>query len=527
MLPKITLIGLALGVRWLLFFGGVRGADAYAYAHHAYNITVGQYTVTADTMSYGFRYTVLLPTALAYKLFGVGDWPSALFPLLASLATVWMVIRLGTLWLDKQTGLLGGLLYAVYPLDLPWASLLGPDSYIPVLSAGAMLAFWLAGEETRPAWQRRGFYAVSGLCVGLAAQARETGLLLLPVLVMLAWSRRGRARIIGAILAGSLTPLLLELGYYWVTIGNPVHKISVLEKLNDLYVGGSAEGPTSLAYYPRAMFGMDLEGLAWFGLFAYAALGALAIAAWTGEIPRLRPLLVWILPPLLYLEFGSLSVSQYAPVSKSYPYLTIISVPVVLVCAYGLSRVRDFANDAGAGFRTAWRSATVAAIALLVLTSLYGSSRLLENFKDDARPFKAVAAAVQAHPERPIYVPHDRWPLLLNYHLRYRTGFNYYAQTPAGSARLKDIRELERAATVEPAYVVLHDRYLFYDTAGRPVERADVPDLVRHPPSSWRAVVQERAEPAYNSFTLYETEPASPRRVAVTGPVGEAGADTR
>lgn len=505
MLPNITLIGLALGVRVMLFFGGVRGADAYAYAHHAYNIAVGQYDVGADAMSYGFRYTVLLPTALAYKLFGVGDWPSALFPLLASLATVWMVIRLGTLWLGERVGLLGGLLYAVYPLDLPWATLLGPDSFIPAFSAGAMLAFWVAGEETRLEWQRSLLYGLSGLCVALAAQARESGLLLLPVLGVLAWSRPGRLRIVGTILTGCIAALLVELGYYWVRVGNPIHKIAVLEKLNDLYVGGSADGPTSLAYYPRALFGMDLEGLAWFGLFTYAALGAVALAAWRRELRRLTPLLVWILLPLLYLEFGSLSVSRYAPVSKSYPYLTIISVPVVLLCASGLSRLLDFARDGKAGQGRTWLVATVVAIAGLVLTSVYGSSRLLENFKDDARPFEVVASAVQAHPERPIYVPHDRWALLLNYHLRYQTDFNYYARQPAGSSRLRYLSDLDRASPGLPAYVVLHDRYLFSDTAGRPVQRRDLPDFVLRPPTSWRVVVQERAEPAYNSFALYET----------------------
>jgi 4-amino-4-deoxy-L-arabinose transferase-like glycosyltransferase len=515
---------MALVLRAVLFFGGVRGADAYAYAHHAYNIAVGQYDVTADAMSYGFRYTVLLPAALAYKLFGVGDWSSALFPLLASLATVWMVIRLGTLWLGKQAGLIAGLLYATYPLDLPWATLLGPDSFIPALSAGAVLGFWLAGEETRPERHRTGLYTMSGLCIGLAAQARESGLLLLPVLGVLAWSRPSRLRIIGTILAGCFAPFLLELAYYWVMVGNPIHKIAVLEKLNALYVGGRADGPTSLTYYPRAMFGMDLEGLAWYGLFTYAALGALAVAMWTKELPRLTPLLVWILPPLLYLEFGSLSVSRYAPVSKSYPYLTIISIPVVLACAYGLARALDLGSNAAAWLRTVWRSAAVAAIALLVLTSLYGTYRLLENFKDDARPFEVVASAVQTHPEQPIYVPHDRWALLLNYHLGYRTGFNYYAQTPAGSARLKDLRELKQAAPDLPAYVVLHDRYLFYDTAGRPVERADVPDLVRRPPASWRVVVQEQAKPAYNSFTLYETEP---RPAVAPGLAVGTGADAR
>jgi 4-amino-4-deoxy-L-arabinose transferase-like glycosyltransferase len=499
---QVLLVLAALGVRLWLFFGGVRGADAYAYAHHAYNMTAGQYQVAADAMSYGVRYTVLLPTALAYALFGVGDWQSALFPLLASLAAVWMVIRLGALWLDARAGLAAGLLYAVYPLDLPWATLLGPDSFLPALSAGALLAFWLAGEHRRSPASRRALYLLSGMCVGLAAQARETGLLLLPVLAVLAWSRPARGRIMLTIAVGVVAPLLVELAYYRAAVGNPIHRLAILEKLNDLYVGGSAEGPTSLAYYPRAMLGLDLEGLAWYGLFPVTAVAAAALAAWKRDLRRLTPILVWIVLPLLYLEFGSLSVSHYAPVSKHYSFLTIVSVPIVLLCAYGLVRAWDLGTHPEP--RTIWRGAAAAALAVLALPSVYGTSRLLGNFRDDARPYEVVASAVQARPEQPVYLPHDRWALFLNYHLRYRTGFNYYAQRP-GEGRLRDVRELSRGAPEMPAYVVVHDRYLFYDVAGRPVDRPDLPEAVRHPPQTWRVVLSERGEPAYNSFAVYET----------------------
>ncbi len=57
------LLILAFVIRLTLFFRGVRGSDAYAYAQHAYNIAEGQYDVTAETAYYGFRYAVLLPTA--------------------------------------------------------------------------------------------------------------------------------------------------------------------------------------------------------------------------------------------------------------------------------------------------------------------------------------------------------------------------------------------------------------------------------------------------------------------------------
>lgn len=511
-----ALLALALVVRMALFFGGVRGSDAYAYAHEAYNIATGQYDVQAETMFYGFRYAVLLPTALAYKLFGVSDWSSALFPLLASLVTLWLIVRLGAILLSRSAGLLGGILYIVFPLSLPGATLLGPDSFIPMLSAGALLAFWRAGGEATPARTRAALYLVTGLCIGLATQARETSLLLLFSVAGLAACVRRWDGGIWKVLLGCLVPLLAESLFYWMETGDPLYRATVIQTLNEFYVGQDPEGPTSWTYYPQAMFGLDLGGLAWFGFFVYLALASLGVGVWRRELGRLLPLLLWAGPPFLYMEFGSMSWLRYVPIVKAYPYLSIISVPLVLSGAYGLAALLEPAKAPAPGTqrqRTGWpMTALVAAVVVgLALTSLYGTYRLRENIRDDARPYQMVASSVQAHPEHPIYVPHQRWTMFLNYYLRYQTGFNYYSRPGnVGSGRLRYLWEMEDPALMPPAYVVLHDRYLFYDTIGRSVGKAArLPAYAFSPPASWRVIVRERAEPAYNSFALYETGSAA------------------
>ncbi|MGH7165389.1 MAG: ArnT family glycosyltransferase [Nitrospiraceae bacterium] len=502
----LVLIAAALAVRVGLFFGGVRGSDAYAYAHQAYNIATGQYDVQAEAMFYGFRYTVLLPTALAYKVAGVRDWSSALFPVVASLVTLWLIIRLGSRLLDERTGLLAGLLYVFFPLDLPEATLVGPDSFIPMLSAGSVLAFWVAGDEGKATRKSIALYALSGICVGLAAQARESCVLLLGSLACLALYRRRWDAGLLALLPGCLAPLAVEAIYYWMYTGDPMYRATVIQKLNELYVGPAPEGPTSWAYYPLAMFGLDLGGFARFGFFVYAALGSVAVAAWRKQLGCLTPLLLWAIPPLLYLEFGSMTLLRYVPIVKSYHYMSLISPPLVLLSAYGLSGLLRPA--AGSVSQPLWRRTAVGVMIVgLALTSLYGAYRVRQNLQDDARPFVLVAESVQEHPERPIYVPHLRWAMFLNYHLRYQTGFNYYSRpNGVGSGRLRYLWEAPDPTVLPAAYVVLHDRYLFYDTIGRPVGRnARLPDYVFSPPLSWRVVVRDRADPPYNSFVLYET----------------------
>lgn len=510
-----ALVVLWLVIRVTLFVGGVSGSsDAPAYAQHAYNLVTGQYRMTTQTDYFGFRYVVLLPTALAYWLFGVTDWSSVLFPLLASLATLLLVVRLGTVWFDRQTGLLAGLLYSFFPLDCLNATLLGASNFVPLLSSVAILAFWQAGQT--PTSRRRPIWCfASGLGVGLCTLAREFAIPILGSIGLMAldW-RTWRERIKGISMVGTgfATPLLLEGFYYWYATGDLFSRVTVIRRHAELYGGGPVpRASVSWAHYPRALLGLDLDGLAHFGFFAYLALGAIVLAAIRKELNSLRLLLFWIVPVFGYLEFGSMSLTHYLPMIKEYAYLSFISVPLVLLGAYGLMAILKIRRRTEAVQKTArWRAAIVAlGIAGLAATSLYGVYRVRENYWDDSHPYQVVAETVKAHPERPIFVPNVRWALFLNYLLRYHTGFNYYnsSSPDMGTGRIHYLWEIQDASRLPAAYVVIHDRYLYYDGFGRPVGRVQkLPAYVFSPPSSWRVVVQEHVDSAYNSFALYETD---------------------
>lgn len=508
-LPLLLLV--ALAVRLALFCGGIRGSDAYAYAHHAYNLAVDRYDPTTETQYYGFRYAVLLPTALAYRLFGVSDWSSALFPLLASLGTLVLTVRLGREWLEPPTALLAGLLIAVFPLDIVNATLLGPSSFLPFLSAAAVLAGWRATRPSVTGRRRVALLLVSGVAIGLGVGAREVAALLLVPIGLFILVNRGGPRRLGAlalVAVGFALPLAVEGLYYLRTTGDPLYRARVVAKLSEPFTAGpDPEGIVSLAYYPLGLLGLDREGLASFGFLGYLGIAAIVVAVRRPD-RRLLPLAAWLGPVLGYLEFGSMSPTRYLPILKGYNYLSLVAVPLVLLAAWGLAALGSGPGAAPApqGRPASWRRWVVAAIVAWVgATSLYGAWRLRENLADDARPYQVVARALEAAPERPVYVPHFRWALFLNYYLRYRTGFDFYGPAD-GRGRIRYVWEAPDAGLLPDAYVVVHDRYLYYDTKGRAIGRVEaLPSFVFSPPSSWRVVVSERATPAYNSFILYET----------------------
>jgi len=510
---------IAVGLLWLacravLFFGGVLSPDSFAYAHHAHNIATGQFAPIADNFFYGYRFAVLLPVALAYRLFGVSSLSSALFPLLASFVTLWLVYRLGTMLLDHRTGLLAAALYTFFPLDLPWATLIGPDSFLPLLSA--LSFFFLIHAARSPTPGRQGiFYALSGLCTGVAFQVRESGTVLLTALFLGAVAERWRKDTVPGILtglgwavAGFTVPILLQMLYYDLAAGDPWIRFSVLRKLVAEHNAPIRGWPTSLAYYPLAMLGADLGGLAWYGFFFYVAVFGIGWALVRKEVLRLRLLLIWAGWIFLVLEFGPLSIRPYIPVVKTYHYLSLISVPVVLIGAYGLTaamlRVPDrTVRPLGVQLRTLVLAGIVM---FLAVTSLYGTYRVLQNFEGDARPSPLVAVAVGYHPEWPVYVPHERWALFLNYYLGYRTGFNFYGDAVAnGRSRIRYVWDVRDPVSLREAYVVAHDRYLYYEFFGNPIDRDPrIPAFVYEPPASWRVLIRHTGTPRYNSLTLYE-----------------------
>jgi len=502
----------ALLIRLALFFGGIRGSDAYLYSEHAWDIASGRYSVLVNTYGLGtsgpeqsdlvpaqvapamaaLRFGVLLPTALAYRMFGVGDLSAAFAPLLMSLLTILMVALIGRRLADAPTGLWAAALAAVYPLDIQLASLLGPDSFIPALSAAAFLAFILGQDRLNGGDRRQAFvfFVAAGAAVGALASLRETGvLMLLPFALFIVWWRALNAAH-GGVLVGLATVAASEAIALALTTGVPFYRYQIAALFGRLLTDSPPE-VTSFVYYPKAILGLDLAGVARYGLFFPLAVAAFFLHRRLGGRWGLPA--VWLIAVFAVLNFGSVSLTRYVPIIKSYAYLSFVTVPVVLLAGFVM---RDLQRVS--------RGACVAVAAVIVVTSLYGTARVLANVGNDAAPYQRVVEAVAQHPDRPIYLHHPRWALFLNYFLRYQTGFRFVTDDAAPTGRLRYVGSISDPGMIHDAWVVAHERYLVYDIWGRYVGRASgVPDFLVHPPSGWQVLLTYRGHPGYNTVTLY------------------------
>lgn len=339
------LLALALALR-LLCFVGVTSGDAPNYSELAVHPVPGG-SFNLDHGSAGPRLGLILPTRLAYRIFGPGEVAAALYPFLCSLGCVGLAWWLGRAILGPLGGLLAGGLVAICPWQLPYASVLGPD--IP-------MGFWLAAAATVlwhvPSRGGRGglLSAMAGVSLGFAVVTWEGALALTPLGLVVVWGRgaRGiRAWRVMAFLLGILAGLWL-----------PAPHGELFGVLRQYLFGDYlARRPERVEDYRNYLWELGVsspwhrwrEGLGMLvpGDHRFQAFGGIATAGILAGLFALRcagPLrwvAVWGLGYALFLLVAASPRSPTCPVLVAHArYLQPVLVPLSILATWALIRLR-------------------------------------------------------------------------------------------------------------------------------------------------------------------------------------------
>jgi len=476
----------ALTIRMAFFVGGVRGSDAFAYALYAHQMATGTYDPVYIFNFYGFRYAVLLPIALSYKVFGVGDVPSVIFPYLFSSLQAALTFLLAHELIGRRGAIIAAILIIFYPLDVCMANILGPDAFIPFFATGALFCYTMGEKKGLTI-----LILISGTLVGLAYLSRVTSIFLLFAFAFYLLTQRQKIRNLGWMLAGFFVPLVGEALYYYYQTGDPFLHFHRLSVHDDLVRGANPDAIVSLSFYPRVMGGFDLTGLALYGLIWWIVMAGL-IVAWRKKASHLSLMAVSIIIPWLGFELGWQNLKEMTPIMKNYNYLSLFTGPAIIIAAYALSSLYTWE----VGQRDITKKLVVGIIWAIVMMNLYGAYRVTENVRDDAAPYEKVAAFLSRSERRPVFIHHERWGLFLRYFLKY---------DPSWDLRLvEDLPEKH-----PPAYLILHLRYLNADTAGRPMKPLPLQRFWSNPPPSWKRELAYTGQPLYNSVIVYALPPGS------------------
>ncbi len=330
-----ALLAGALVLRLLAFTGATTG-DAPIYSEFATHPLL-EAAFNLDYGTGGARLGLVLPTRLAYRLFGPGERAAALYPLICSLGCVGLAWWLGRGMLGAAGGVLAGGLVAICPQQLPNASVLGPD--IP-------MGFWLAASAAL-LWRSR-LPLVSGLFLAFAVVTWEGALVLLPLGLMAAWyGARGRGLL--GFLAGFLGGLWLPAPHGEI--------FGVLRQylFGDFLVRSPARpGPYHTYLWELGVstpWHRWLEGLGMLvpGDHRFRAFGGIAtvgILAGLVALKRggpLRWVAAWGLGYALFLLVAASPRSLAQPVLVAHArYLQPSLVPFAILAAWALGRLRPF-----------------------------------------------------------------------------------------------------------------------------------------------------------------------------------------
>jgi hypothetical protein len=245
--------------------------------------------------------------------FGVSDIAGRLLAVAISLATVYLVYRVGTILYGQKPGLLAGLFLALMPYHVVVSRQVLLDG--PLVFCSTLVIYFLArfAMTERPAW-----LYLTGVGLGLTFLAKETGIILLgAIYAFLAISHEIRIRIKDMVLSTIFLALMIA----------PF-------PLSLMLAGGSRSGKSYLVWQ---LFRRPNHPWDFYLTTVPVAIGLLVVVAallglWFLRKEgswRERLLLCWIIVPTVFFQIWP---------TKGFQYLLPIAPPIAILAGRAIAR---------------------------------------------------------------------------------------------------------------------------------------------------------------------------------------------
>lgn len=320
-----VIIGLGAAVRaWAM--GGLEfglGSDDAGYVAVAQNLAGGALP-DGEAQWFGARAAFLWPVALVFRVFGADDYTAVAWPFACSLLSIAAAFLVARQLVGRRPALVAAGLVAFAPVEVLWATRLRPDAVMPAFVALAVWAALRARRSGRPqAW-----LLAAGALTGLAWSARETALVMIPVVAVAAWPvLRGAWRRTWAYVAG-LAAVPAALVVVFAVDGRPLWPLTTTAG------AGSFRSPAAGWDATTAYLAQMVTAVGDPRSPLFLMLPLVLVAASVAMVRRNRHALLpaaWLAWAFAYLELGTL-----VSVDKPLRFLTLLTVPAALLVAIAL-----------------------------------------------------------------------------------------------------------------------------------------------------------------------------------------------
>ncbi len=456
---------LALLVRFI-FFHGISPSDQYTYSKVAFDIVQGNWN-PGYYFEQTTRWGLLFPLALSYKLLGVNDLSSVLFPLLTSLGTVATGYFLAGFLGGMRAAILTGLALAFFPLEVIYASQPMADS---PLSFWLLLSlyFFVRADSATELKHNRKFYLYCGIALGLAYATKIIALLIAPFFLFLLIIKRKIQWQWSWIGVGFLIIFLFEFGFFRYVIGDGLYRFNLIR--NDhasnlvLSAAGTGFNHETWIYLYWMFLDFHTVGLA-FIILGLLILRRICVFSFSPEriVSNYWILILWSGVLCFILSFYPQTVKPYLSIYKIEAYILVFSAPLLVALGILVSRLKTRAQ--------------VLIISLLVFSALPLVWLLQEGYRANLDCTRAVAEFYQSHRDRPIYA-HRSEQRLLKYFDNFQHNNLYKTYRFPTSADV----EPSEPINLQNTYVVISQPILDkYKNDGYPEE-------ILHRPEKWKVV---------------------------------------
>ncbi|MEM3841259.1 MAG: glycosyltransferase family 39 protein [Candidatus Micrarchaeaceae archaeon] len=396
MLTLIIIFGVILSIA---FFKGMSlYGDDFEYVSFAPSILIGTFSENLNIFS--IRLLVDYPIAAFIWLFGYTNLGAGAYDLICYAITIPVVFLIGKRFHSIRAGLISSFLFAIYPSSLKWDTT--PSPMLPlVLLISLSVLFYIYARDRNSIL----FYSISGFLGFAGTEANPLAFLYIFMLslytifdLLTRKKLRSNKKILAlyyfiGLLAGSTffgsINLILSHGspYYNILFTNRYY--SNAGGFDEIFYTNTNLYFYLNGYFPYNLnsiliniltlnFGKALQNLYQLynrifvinkiipndvGLFPYFALiGGILLVYKRNKLAY--PAIGWSVFIILYMEFGSMSITHYFPIYKLMRFAMIAEVPILIVLGIAISELSLYKKN-----KIALISA-ILLIAILFATSL-------------------------------------------------------------------------------------------------------------------------------------------------------------
>jgi len=214
----------------VVYFSGLCQADDFSYGVYAQSFfrLPLPWDTTLDFRA--LRLALLLPVSVLFRILGTSEFAAVIYPTVASFGTLLLVFAIGRRVAGTAAGLFAAGVFAVFPGDVIYGTMLLPDVLAPFYMTAAVWAF-MRGDASpgRAKW----WWLGAGFSMFLAFNSRENSYWFLFFFLPFAFNAARWKKGLWAAAVGFAVPIVMLYGFYALKSGDFFYNLHVAESQRD------------------------------------------------------------------------------------------------------------------------------------------------------------------------------------------------------------------------------------------------------------------------------------------------------